>query len=289
MSWRTVVISQNSKLDFRMGYMVVRRSEETIKVHISEIAVLIIESTAVSLTSALMCELTKQKVKIIFCDEKRNPQSELIPYYGSHDTSVRIRSQIAWDEITCKNVWAELVCLKIAKQAEVLELYDLDESELLRTYISQVEPGDMTNREGHAAKVYFNALFGKQFTRTSDDIRNSALNYGYSILLSAFNREIVSDGYITQIGIFHDNMFNCFNLACDLMEPFRPLVDRVVFETNYVKFEWEEKAELINIMNKEIMIDNKNQHCINAISIYTKSVLSAIEEKDVSLIKCYEL
>ena len=86
MSWRTVVISQSSKLDYQLGYMVVRQ-ENIHKIYISEIHTLVIETTAVSITASLLAELIKQKVKVIFCDEKRNPSSELIPYYGSHDTS----------------------------------------------------------------------------------------------------------------------------------------------------------------------------------------------------------
>lgn len=289
MSWRTVVIASNAKLDLRLGYLVIRKPDETLKVHISEIAVLMVESTAVSLTASLLCELMKEKIKVIFCDEKRNPQSELLPYYGSHDTSVRIRSQLLWDEKASGDVWTEIVRYKIKKQRDLLQKYCLEGSDLLNSYINQIEYYDSTNREGHAAKVYFNSLFGKSFARTNDDLINIALNYGYSIVLSAFNREIVSAGYLTQIGIFHDNMFNCFNFASDLMEPFRPLVDDVVYSINPKKFEWEEKKALIDVLNREVSICGKRQHCINAISIYSKSVISAIEEKDVSQIKCYEL
>ena len=95
MSWRTVIISSTAKLDYQMGYLVIRK-EEAIKIHLSEIEILMIESTAVSLTAALLCELTKKKIKVIFCDEKRNPSSELIGYYGAHDTSLKVRNQIAW-------------------------------------------------------------------------------------------------------------------------------------------------------------------------------------------------
>ena len=91
MSWRTVVISNSAKLDYKMGYMIVRQKEIT-QIHMSEIALLLTESTAVSITASLLAELTKQKVKVIFCDEKRNPSSELIPYYGSHDTSLKVRT-----------------------------------------------------------------------------------------------------------------------------------------------------------------------------------------------------
>ena len=101
MSWRTVVISNTAKLDYQMGYMVVRKNELT-KIHLSEIEMLIIESTSVSLTAALLSELTKKKIKVIFCDEKRNPSSELIGYYGSHDTLSKVRKQIAWTEDVAK-------------------------------------------------------------------------------------------------------------------------------------------------------------------------------------------
>lgn len=96
MSWRIVVISQRAKLDLKMNYLVVRKQDETVKIFLGEIGQIIIESTAVSLTASLLCELVKRKIKVIFCDEKRNPCSELLPYYGSHDTSEKIRTQMEW-------------------------------------------------------------------------------------------------------------------------------------------------------------------------------------------------
>ena len=111
-----MVISSSAKLDYHMGYMVVRKDEE-IKIHISEISILIIESTAVSLTAALLSELTKKKIKVIFCDEKRNPSSELVPYYGAHDTSEKIRRQMAWTSDVKSIIWTEIVREKILKQA----------------------------------------------------------------------------------------------------------------------------------------------------------------------------
>ena len=202
MSWRTVVLSSSAKLDYQLGYLVIRK-EDTCRIHISEISMLIIESTSVSLTAALLNELTKKKVKVIFCDEKRNPSSELIPFYGSHDTSAKIREQIKWTDEQKADVWTKIVAEKIGKQAEVLREYGKKEADLLESYINEIEYDDATNREGHAAKVYFNALFGMDFSRTANNSINAALNYGYGIIVSAFSREIVSNGYLTQIGISH--------------------------------------------------------------------------------------
>ena len=249
MSWRIIVISKRAKLDLQLGYMVVR-SDEVTKIVLSEISTVLIESTAVSLTTSLIAELAKRKIKVIFCDEKRNPSCELVNYYGSHDTSNKIRKQIVWKQNTKEAVWTEIVSEKIRKQKELLEILGKEESKLLASYLTEIEWGDKTNREGHAAKVYFNALFGMNFTRTEDCNINAALNYGYSIILSAFTREITANGYLTQFGIFHDNMFNQFNLASDFMEPFRILIDLKVKQMNLEEFDHDEKLQLIDVLNQ---------------------------------------
>lgn len=287
MSWRTVVVSKSAKLDYQMGYMIVRQ-EETTKIFLNEISTVVIETTAVSITGSLMSELIKSKIKVIFCDEKRNPSSELVPYYGSHDTSAKIRNQIAWSNDIKATVWTEIVTEKIRKQKELLErVGKREEAEMLQNYIEEVQYGDSTNREGHAAKVYFNALFGKDFTRTSDCNINAALNYGYSIVLSSFTREIAANGYITQIGLFHDNMFNPFNLASDLMEPFRPLIDQLVYDMKLQTFDKNEKMQLVNILNQSVYINDRSEYVNNAVKIYSKSIFDALNDMDVSLIKFY--
>lgn len=288
MSWRIIVISKRAKLDYQLGYMVVR-NEEITKIHLGEISTILIESTAVSLTTSLLAELMKKKIKVIFCDEKRNPSSELIGYYGSHDTSNKVRKQIQWSQSIKETVWTEIVSEKIRKQKELLECLGKEESELLEGYLGEIEWNDKTNREGHAAKVYFNALFGSSFTRTADNNINAALNYGYSIILSAFNREITANGYITQLGLFHDNMFNQFNFASDLMEPFRILVDRKVLQMRLEQFEHDEKMQLVNVLNEEVKIDGKIQYVNNAIKIYCKSIFEALNENDSSLIRFYRI
>ena len=200
-----------------------------------------------------------------------------------------IRNPIQWSRNSKDAVWTEIVTEKIRKQKELLEYQGKEESKLLDSYLQEIKWNDETNREGHAAKVYFNALFGLDFTRTTDCPVNSALNYGYSIILSAFTREVVSNGYITQLGIFHDNMFNQFNLASDLMEPFRVLVDQEVYNMRLEQFEHEEKMLLVNILNKEIQIDGRIQYVNNAIKIYCKSIFDALNEDDSALIRFYKI
>lgn len=286
MSWRVVVISKIAKLDLKLGSMVIR-SENNTKIHLSEISTLIIENTAVSLTAALLCELVNRKVKVVFCNEQRNPNAELLPYYGSHDTSAKVRAQVAWSEEAKGNIWTEIVRNKIIQQGRFLEALGKEEANLLSRYMLELEYNDASNREGHSAKVYFNALFGQSFTRSDQCPINAALNYGYSILLSAFNREIVANGYITQLGIHHDNMFNQFNLGSDFMEPYRPLVDRIVYQLMPHTFGKEEKHALVNVLNQSILVDRQKQYVNNGIKIYCKSIFDALNENDIGLIRFY--
>nr|WP_296928485.1 type II CRISPR-associated endonuclease Cas1 [uncultured Marvinbryantia sp.] len=289
MSWRIIVISKRAKLDLQLGYMVVR-SEEITKIVLSEISTILIESTAVSLTTSLLAELARRKVKVIFCDEKRNPQAELVPYYGCHNDTLKIKKQLQWDAATVESIWTRIVSEKISNQALLLRKTGHDECELLYDYVEQLQPGDVTNREGHAAKVYFNALFGKNFSRDDEEcVTNAVLNYGYALILSAVNREVSANGYLTQLGLWHDNQFNHFNLSCDLMEPIRIIVDEFVYFHNFSLFETEEKHKVADILNQPVRINNTEQLLINAIKIYVKSVFDALNQDRLEEIRFIEL
>ncbi len=286
MSWRTVVVTSRAKLDLQMNSLVVR-GDTTMKVHISEISVLIIESTAVSITAALLSELTKQKVKVIFCDEQRNPSSELIPYNGSHDCTIKIKMQISWTPTIKGELWSHIIREKIYGQRTLLKCTSNLAFEKLDNYMREITFNDGTNREGHAAKVYFNALFGMEFSRALDCPINASLNYGYSLFLSLVNREIVANGYLTQIGIFHDNMFNPFNLGSDLMEPFRPIVDELVYHMRPEKFEKEEKMQIVSLLSKTLIIDEAEHYITNVVKIYCKSIFDALNQGDLSLVRFF--
>lgn len=282
MGFRTVIIKNRAKLEFRLNSLIVRGDTEK-KIYIGEINTLIIQSTAVSLTASLLNELTKNNVKVIFCDEKCNPTSELLPYYGAHNTSRRYKEQFLWDKEIKARIWLKIVQKKIEEQSS--HLFDrgfIEQSEMLKEYALQVCDNDYTNREGHAAKVYFNCLLGIGNSRQGGGFVNGCLNYGYSVLLSAFNREITASGYLTQLGIWHDNEFNSFNLSCDLMEPFRVVVDRTALKIKEKDKEF--KKKLANILNYKTYIGGKNTTFDLAIRQYARSVFQALGQKDEKLI-----
>lgn len=291
MSWRTVIVKNRCKLSYKNDYMLIISDGKEKALHISEIGTLIIENTAVNITAYLLCELARYKVKIIFCDHQRNPYGEIIPYYGAHNASKQMRRQSQWPQTTKDKIWQRIVAQKIIKQAQVVyrETANQESCETLMNFAASVLPGDTTNREAHAAKFYFKELFGPQFSRDNSSDINAALNYGYAILLSAFNREITSAGYSTTMGVNHCNEYNPFNLTCDLMEPFRPVVDREVYKCRSFAFDDFFKSRLIEVLNHKVMILNKEQFLSNAISIYVKLFFRAMEENREEELPEYEL
>lgn len=280
MTWRTVLIEGSCKADLKMGYMVVRKVDGTRRVSLTEISTVIIENTAASVTAALVCELTKRKIKLIFCDEHRNPYGELAPYYGSYDSPSMLRNQMSWDKGTSDKVWTEIVRAKIRMQSHLLmKRHCEDVAEKLFEYSKEVENADSTNREGLAAKIYFPALFGDGFKRRDENVINSCLNYGYAIVLSAVNRSICAMGYSTQLGIGHESRFNHFNLGSDLMEPLRPFVDEAVLVLNAQEFKPDQKRSLANILNARVSFDGKSWYLGDAVQEYCRSAIRALERR----------
>lgn len=275
-----------------MGHMVIRDFENKItKIYLKDISHVILTTTEISITAALMNEFQKQKIKLIISDEKGNPSAELTPLYNSFNSTEKIKAQIKWKKTTKQYLWQLIVKEKIKKQMYHLKAKGLDEYKLLETYIDQVKLNDKTNREAHAAKVYFNALFGKNFSRNDNSSLNACLNYGYAIILSTINRTLVSMGYLTQLGIFHDNMFNQFNLSSDIIEVWRILIDMEVCNMDYNVFDSCKKINLISILNQKIKFDGKTYFVNQAIYLYCKSIIDALNENDISLVRFpeYEL
>lgn len=290
MSFRTIIINSRSKLDLSLNRLQIRDGEHRHFVFLDDIDILIIENPSVCVTGCLLSALVEKKIKVIFCDSNHNPQAELLPYYGCSDCSRKIKKQLLWLEETKGNLWTMIVAEKIKKQAEHLqEIGYQEQANLVNSYIKDLEYRDITNREGFAAKVYFGVIFGDDFSRSYDCAINAALNYGYAIILSCINREIVSNGYLTQLGIFHDNTYNQFNLSCDFMEPYRIIVDRFVRQKNIKNFGTYEKHSMANLLYERVNIAGNSQTVLNSIKIYVKSLCDALTGNDLTQVRFYEL
>ena len=254
----------------------VKQEDNEKYIHLSEIDTVIVDSISVSISSYLLKEFADNKINIIFCDEKHNPFGELVPYYSKHNTSKMIKEQIKWKQSEKDKMWAEIVKNKIMNQALLLKKIKSSKYKLVLSYVNEVVDRDKTNREGHAAKVYFNALYGNNFVRNQDDSINAALNYGYAILLSTINKEIINNGYLTQIGIHHKNEFNEFNLTCDLMEPFRVIIDNFIYYNQERKLDTDYKLDIVNIFNSTFKYQNKKYTLKDIIKMFVKHTLESI-------------
>ncbi|ECP2233275.1 type II CRISPR-associated endonuclease Cas1 [Listeria monocytogenes] len=279
MGWRTVVVNSHSKLSYKNQHLVFKSAYQHEMIHLSEIDVLILETTNITLTTMLINCLVSENILILFCDDKRLPIGKVLPFYGRHDSSLQLSKQLGWDSELKSEVWTEIISQKILNQSTFLSMLDYDEkADSLIKLHETLEMFDPTNREGHAARIYFNQLFGNDFTREQENDINSGLNYGYTLLLSIFARELVKSGCMTQFGLKHSNQFNDFNFASDIMEPFRPLVDQIVYEKRAEDFQVI-KRSLFELFNKQFDYNDQHMFLTNIASDYTKKVVKVLNEE----------
>lgn len=287
MAFRTLIIKSRCKLEYSLNYLILKKENSVTRVLIDEIKTLVIDSNQVVLTSALISQCITNKIKLIFSDTKHNPIGESVGYDNNFYTYRKIKEQISWQENVKNRLWQHIIVEKIFNQAKVLKLKGITSAyDKLIEYVNNVDLGDSNNREGHAAKVYFNALFGKDFSRDLNNFENKVLNYGYSILLSCINREIKILGYLTEIGIHHIGESNSFNLSCDFIEPLRPMVDlliikNIVNEDNF-------KLSCINLLSTLVNYNGQKIILENAIRLYVEDLMTYLKTGDESKIRFIE-
>ncbi|RMC56956.1 type II CRISPR-associated endonuclease Cas1 [Lactobacillus sp. ESL0261] len=273
MGWRSVIITQHAKLTYSMQMMIVQTRDGINQIPIEDINLLLVSTTQAVITSALISKLAQNQTKVIFVDEKGNPIVETAVYYPGTRNMAKLTQQFNWDDHLKELLWTRIVSQKIKNQIAVLDNYHLNKDEV-QSELDQLEINDESNREAIAARKYFMLLFDKDFVRRDTSAINAALDYGYAILLSSFNREIAMNGYLTYFGIHHCSQENQFNLASDLMEPFRPFVDYWVKAHEKIKeLTPDIKYGLVELLSLEIKFNGKKTLLTNAITVYVRECL----------------
>lgn len=288
MGFRAVIVNARSRCEFRLGYLVIRKNlTDEQRIFLDEINTIIFSTTAISLTAVLLNECAKRNIKIVFCDNKGNPSCECLSYRANSNVIKRCKEQFSWNETIKDEVWAEIVKCKIQNQANTLSFSGyLSKARELMEFSYSVKAGDITNREGHAAKVYFNTIMPIGVQRHSGGSLNSCLDYGYICLLSLFNQSVVSNGYLTEIGIHHCSENNPFNFPCDLIEPFRFIVDRLALEYEKSEKTIEFKKFMHRLFECKIgLSDGKTYEIFTSVNEYTRCVIRALNAGDLRLIK----
>ena len=264
------------------------RQTQEVTVPMEDITSLMLESQAVTITSAALQKLADYGVTVYFCDEKHLPVALLLPINRHSRQLKALKGQIAMTKPTQKRLWQSVIMAKIRNQAKCLELLGRPESGYLRELARSVRSGDPDNYEAVAAGQYFPALFGQGFTRGINCLTNAALNYGYAILRGAVARNLAVHGLEPCLGIFHHSELNQFNLADDLMEPYRPLVDLYVASNVCDEDENEEltpvlKQQLFNLTNYMLLQNGKRYRMISAVGRMAESFSRVLTQSSAVL------
>lgn len=279
--WRTFIVSGQDKLTLRDGNIIMENDTGEYITPIPDIREVMILSEQCSISVALLNALAQNNVSVVMCDKKHKPCCEITPLNLHSGSAGNLFDQIAWKQDDKDAAWKHIVSNKIINQRETLRRLNITVPLLMHDFALKVEDGDPTNREAQAARLYFGALFGKDFTRGAEDDLNACLNYGYSILMSACARTVSLYGYNNALGIHHRGQGNPYNLACDIMEPFRPFVDLLAYRRRGLPLDYTLKKEFIALPYKECMLNGKVMKIYTAIDQYTLNLLNFMKRKSL--------
>ena len=283
MAWRVVAIENPARLSLRDNQLVIAQDVEA-TLPIEDLDTLVLDSYGITTTANLLTALATKSTTTVICDEKHLPASVLLPY-SQHSRQAKVsRQQLAMSQPLKKQLWQHVVEQKIVNQADVLRMVGLDDMSI-RKHASDVKSGDTSNRESIAARIYFDQLLDDA-TRRKPIWHNAALNYGYAIVRSHIARHIAARGLVASQGIFHHNELNSFNLADDLIEPYRAAVDLYVLEKVAPLHVGDRDASLTK-HDRQLIIDILNYYVIMSDKKFM--IKHAVERTVESFIECIEV
>lgn len=286
MAYRNLIIENPAVVSVRNSQLIIRTDAEH-SVPIEDISTLLLESLQSSITTAALSQLGRRGCAVFLCDEKHLPCAVLTPFQQHSRALSVLKAQLDATEPAKKRLWQAVVKAKIRNQGRCLSLAGMTEpSERLLSLAERVRSGDGDNLEATAAQLYFPALFGTGFSRGDVSGINAALNYGYAILRGCVARDLVVYGFQPSLGIHHRSSLNSFNLADDLMEPFRPVIDLLVFQSMTSDEELTpcNKRVLFNCLNLDVLSGGQHHSVAYAIERLVRSLSSAITDKGSGLI-----
>lgn len=289
MAFRVVLIENEVSIKVKLDNLIITKENKDIWIPLADLSMIVFDNLSSELSTRLLCKLAKYGIGLIICDQEHLPTG----YYSSYDNHSRaakvLEYQINKEKEYYGRLWAKVVEAKIQNQARAYYIIKNDNSGAcqIAEFSREITNADKTNREAHAAKVYFNLLMGTSFSRGNEDILlNSGLDYGYAVLRGFVARACVGYGLNTQIGIHHKNEYNRFNLVDDLMEPLRPIVDIVAYKLldGELYFKPEHRRALVNILNLKIKYRDKKMYLCNMIENYVEQYSSLIMGRSENLI-----
>ncbi len=289
------MIKDYDKLTLKNNNLLVsslKANKQEVKVSIDTLNCVIIENSYTLFSMQLINILINNNVLVIVSDDKHDPNVVMLPLSSHCMPLVNLELQLKITKDLKEKIWTKIIYNKIFNQIEIMKELITDQTVIERCEQQMItmNHNDQNNREGIVAKMFFHALYGTNFIRFADDQINSALNYGYKIISSALSRTIAKYGLNLFIGVHHIGRSNPFNLTYDLIEPYRPIVDRWVFQNkNYLQYgsdlSYLNRLSLIKLLNKHVIIDHKVMTVNSSFNVYVKSFISALKYHDSSKIK----
>lgn len=284
MEYRNIFIANPAKLSIQRNQLVIQQ-EQRFTVPLEDISSILIESRQVTLTTSALSAIAEAGVTAFLCDERHLPSAVVLPTNQYCRQRKLLLAQVTLPKPLQKQLWQQIVKQKIRNQALCLRLLKKQGAETLEALADAVRSGDSDNREAVAAAVYFPALFGEHFSRELDCPQNAALNYGYAILRGCIARNLVVHGLEPCLGLHHCNAQNNFNLADDLIEPYRPLVD--LYVSSYVELTGEltpkRKQQLFNLTSYLVKQGQRKYRLMTGVGRCCASLASCISEQSKDL------
>lgn len=289
MSWRIVYIEESESVSSYLDNVKIKRIGEDVLIPYRDIHTLIIDNYKTNLTTNFLIKCAENKINLIICGLEHLPISCVYPINGNTQMLTVLKKQLQWSNEIKEIVQAKIIKIKIENQLQVLKKHkkDINVINKLMLFKDEVLNGDVTNREGLAAKMYFRELFGKDFIRFSDNVINYALNYGYTIMRTQISKVLISKGFNTSIGFFHCGPTNNFNLSDDIIEVFRPIVDDYVFSNMMNKeiFTRNDRIDLIKLTTKDMRYNSQKTTFLNVINQYVTNIIEGIESENIENIE----
>lgn len=283
MAWRSVIITQPARLRLDQRALAVDGDTGTVRIPLEDISVLVIDQPQVSLTAQLLSACASEQIALITVGADHHPNGVLLPHLP-HSRALKVmRAQLALSQPRRKRLWQHIVQRKIRNQSDVLQRHgQAVAARRLHALAREVRSGDAGHAEAQAAQVYFRQLFGTDFSRAQARLHNAALNYGYSVIRSALARNLVAYGFVTAFGLHHRSELNAFNLADDLLEPFRPILDAHVLHhfplyTQERELTREDKARVVDVLHEDVTLHQLTDN------VERSTLLAATEAVVVSL------
>lgn len=278
MGYINIFVNSYCKLSLENSGLILSGEKEA-RFAIEDVNCVMIDNMQCSVSISLLSRLAQEGVAIFVCDQKHMPTAILTPYCQYYAQLKAYKLQTGVKRPLVKQFWQNIVSRKIANQAECLRLEGNNSgADKLFKMSEQVVSDDSANLEATAARIYFKELFGKDFDRRTNNGINACLNYGYAIVRGLIARTLAARGFSVFLGIHHSSELNAFNLADDFIEPYRPIVDRMVSKFSLTALDVDAKKLLFNLNNTDVLIDNANQVLPRSIEIFIDSYMSSLEQ-----------